>query len=156
MRKRVFGRKLSRDRGSRKALFRSLIKALCEHGAIVTTKAKAKSIQATLDKLVSVAQKESLAGKRKVLSFLGNDRKTADRIFKLAKSNFQKRAGGYTRTVNLPLRRGDAAKVVRLEWVEEIGISNKQNLRLRQKGVNDKSKKKSKKESKKVVRKTKK
>jgi large subunit ribosomal protein L17 len=123
MKKKVYGRKFSRDRGSRKALFRSLIRAFVAHGAIVTTKAKAKAIQGEVDKLVNLSKEGSVASKRRVYARLANDRKTSSALFSLAKTNFSSRRGGYTRIINLPIRRGDSARMVRFEWVEEIQSS---------------------------------
>ena len=49
MRNRVFGSQLSRDTDTRKALFRSLVAAVVKNDKIVTTKAKAKSVQGFID-----------------------------------------------------------------------------------------------------------
>lgn len=120
MKKRVFGRQLSRERDTRRALFRSLIRALVEHGKIKTTKAKAKAIQADIDKLINLAKKDSISAKRRVFAFLGNDKETTKKLLKEVVPSFSDRSGGYTRIVPLPARRGDAAQIVRLEWVKEI------------------------------------
>jgi large subunit ribosomal protein L17 len=126
MKKKIMGRKLSRDRGSRKALFRSLIAALVKHGAIKTTKAKAKAIQADIDKIINLAKGKSVSKKRQVYAFLGNNKEISETLFLIVESGFSKRRGGYTRIINLPKRRGDAAPMVRLEWVEEIAIGDKE------------------------------
>lgn len=49
MNKKVFGRKLSRSRPAREALFAQLTRALILNGKIVTTKAKAKAIQGDVE-----------------------------------------------------------------------------------------------------------
>lgn len=125
MRKKVFGRHLSRGRKSRRALFRSLIRALVASGKIVTTKAKAKAIISQIDKLITLAKKKSVAARRKVLSELGNDRETADLIFSKVLPTFTKRNSGFTRIVLLPDRPGDSAQMVRLEWSETIEMKKK-------------------------------
>lgn len=117
MRKRVFGRQLSRNRGARTALFRSLVRALVLHGEIVTTKAKAKAIRADVDKLVTLAKKGDVAARRNVLGKLGNDRATTDKLFGL-KAVLDGRTSGFTRIVALPARKGDLAQIVRLEWTD--------------------------------------
>ncbi len=122
MKKRVFGRQLSRERDTRRALFRSLIRALVEHGKINTTKAKAKAIQADIDKLVNLAKKDSISAKRRIFAILGNDKETTKKILKEVVPSFSDRSGGYTRIVPLPARRGDAAQIVRFEWVKEIEV----------------------------------
>jgi len=120
MKKKVFGRKLSREKDTRLALFRSLMRALVLNGKIKTTKAKAKAIQKSLEKLINLAKKGTLAARRRVYSRLGNDRKTADLIFGTILPAFSAKKSGFTRIINLPERRGDLAKMVRLEWSEEI------------------------------------
>lgn len=120
MRKRVFGRQLSRERDSRRALFRSLVKSLVENGSINTTRAKAKAVQPFVDKLVNLGKKDTVDTRRKIYAKLGNDRKTADAIAAKVASGFKKRKSGFTRIINLPQRRGDLAKMVRLEWVKDI------------------------------------
>lgn len=125
MKKKVFGRKLSRDFGSRKALFRSLVRSLVKHGSIRTTKAKAKAIQGEVDRYVNLAKAGSVTSRRRLLELLGNDRVTTESIIGIVKSSFLQRTGGYTRIVNLPVRRGDAAEIVKLEWTEEIGVDEK-------------------------------
>ena len=122
MKKRVFGRQLSRERDTRRALFRSLIRALVEHGKINTTKAKAKAIQADIDKLVNLAKKDSISAKRRVFAILGNDKETTKKLLIEVVPSFSDRSGGYTRIVPLPARRGDAAQIVRFEWVKEIEV----------------------------------
>lgn len=120
MRKMVFGRKLSRGRKSREALFRSLIKALIIYGKIETTKAKAKAIQGDIDKVVMLAKAGSLASGRRVSAFLGNDRKLTEILFGKIAKTFSARPSGFTRMTLLPSRKGDAAEMARLEWTEPI------------------------------------
>lgn len=120
MRKMVFGRKLSRGKKGREALLRSLARAIILDGKIVTTEAKAKAVRGQVDKLVTLAKKGTLATRRRALAYLANDRATTDKLFgPIAKACFQ-RKGGYTRIIPLPVRRGDSAKIVRIEWVDEI------------------------------------
>jgi large subunit ribosomal protein L17 len=79
MKKRVVGRKLSRDSSSRKALLRSLARALMSYGKIDTTFAKAKFAQKFVERLLSQAQDKSLSARRRILAELGNDRFTLSR-----------------------------------------------------------------------------
>lgn len=120
MRKRVFGRHLSRGRKARTALFRSQIRALVLSGKIETTKAKAKAIQGQIEKLISLAKKSSVSIRRNVLSELGNDRKTVQKLFFKIAPAFAGRNSGFTRIIPLPKRAGDAAEMARIEWTEKI------------------------------------
>jgi len=121
MRKRVFGRQLSRGRKSRTALFRSLLRALILNGKIKTTKAKAKAIQPTAEKLVTLAKQASVSSRRKAMRFLP-ERESLDILFSKIAPAFSTRNGGYTRIILYPPRRGDSAEIAVLEWVESIKI----------------------------------
>ena len=119
MKKRVFGRKLSRERATRRALFRSLARALVLHGEIKTTKAKAKAVQGYVDKLITTAKKDTIAARRRVFATLGNDKEAAKKFFEVAKL-FTKRNGGFTRLVNLGTRKGDRAELVRISLLAKV------------------------------------
>lgn len=120
MRKKVFGRKLSRGRKSREALLRSLVVALVKSGKISTTEAKAKAIQGQIDKLITLVKKTTIASRRRVVSYLGNDRKTVDFLVETIVPQFKQRTSGYTRMIKLPPRVGDMAKMARLQWTDEV------------------------------------
>jgi len=123
MKKRVFGRKLSRARGARTALMRALVRALLENGKIVTTKAKAKFMIPQVDKLSTLALKGDI---RRISAFFGNDRVRTEKFTKLVRS-FSGRKSGFTRITHLPPRLGDAAPMARLEWVEQIVKNEKED-----------------------------
>ena len=126
MKKRVSYKKLSRSRTARDAMYRSLIMALVEHGAVKTTMAKAKGVQPQVDKLMTTAKKGTLDSYRRVLAYLANDKKTAKAlIYKIAPK--QKRVSGYTRIVPLTKRRGDNTKMARLEWVDKVEIKEEES-----------------------------
>ena len=117
--KKVFGRKLSRSRPAREALFAGLMRNVIMADKIVTTKAKAKAIQGNLDKLVTMAKKNTLASRRQVLSNLDNAKDATVALFKKVEELFLDRKSGFTRIVNLKSRKGDNAQIVRLEWVKK-------------------------------------
>jgi large subunit ribosomal protein L17 len=118
MRKKVFGRKLSRNTNTRKALFRSIISAFVANGQIETTKAKAKAVQPEIDKLMTLVAKNDLAARRLALKRLGNDKVTVDKLFGELKELTTKRKSGFTRIINLPDRKGDKAPMVKMEFVK--------------------------------------
>ncbi|MCJ7805396.1 50S ribosomal protein L17 [Patescibacteria group bacterium] len=141
MRKQVFGRKFSRDKGSRQALFRSLIKAFIANGKIETTKARAKAISGEIDKIVTSTKGSNIvSAKRKVLSFLANDGKTTEFLFKNVTPAFAERKSGFTKITYLPRRMGDGAEMARLEWVVEIKTEEEKNKK-KEKKNESKSKK---------------
>ena len=141
MRKMVFGRHLSRSRKGRIALFRSLIRALTISGKIVTTRAKAKAIIPQIDKMITLAKKNSLSARRRVLASLGNDRGTTDLIFLKVVPAFSNRTSGFTRIVLLPDRSGDKAQMVRLEWSDVIEMKEKPKKEVKEKKAEKKTEK---------------
>ena len=149
MQKRVKGKKLSRSRTARDALYRSLTRELVIHGKITTTTAKAKGVQIYIEKLTATAKKGGLSERRRVLAKLANDKVTTDALFKLA-SGF-KRESGFTRIIALPKRRGDAADISRLEWTDVVKVEDNNK-----KDSKKKSSKKEKEKEKKSDEKTKK
>ncbi len=120
MNKRIFGKKLSRERSSRELLFVSLVTNLVEHGKIKTTKTKAKAIIGLVDRLVVLAKKGTLASKRQVLKRLKGDKETSTKLWNNIAKVFANRPSGFTRIIPLVSRKGDLAKMVRLEWVEVV------------------------------------
>ena len=61
----VATRKLNRDTGERKALFRDLVGALILHGRIETTLAKAKETKKVADSVMSLALRGDINSRRR-------------------------------------------------------------------------------------------
>ena len=119
MRKRIFGRRLKRDRNQRKALFRSLMGSLVLYGKIRTTEAKAKSIKGELEKMVTLAKNKEENARSLLMSRLPNER-VVERIISEIAPKFATRPGGYTRIVKMGPRLKDGARMVLMSWVEEV------------------------------------
>lgn len=118
MRHRVAGKKLSRSRTHRKALFKNLLSALIMHGEIQTTESKAKAICRLFDKLVTKGKAGTLHARRLVAAFL-NNKKAVNKLVDEIAPLFKERPGGFTRIIRLGRRRGDDAMIVKLELVEK-------------------------------------
>lgn len=118
MKHRVSGKKLSRDRAHRKALFKNLISGLVLHGQIKTTESKAKAIRGLVDKLITKGKAGTLHSRRLIGAFLQN-KKAVNKIVDELAPLFKKRPGGFTRIIRFGRRRGDDAMMVRLELVEK-------------------------------------
>lgn len=118
MKKKVFGRKLSRERSSREALFVSLVESLVMNKKIKTTKAKAKAIVGLVDRLIVLAKKDTLSSKREIAKRLRGNKKVATVLWNEFPKMFESRNSGFTRIIPLGQRKGDLAEMVRLEFVE--------------------------------------
>jgi len=130
MRHRISGKKLSRHKDHRKALFKNLISALVIRGEIKTTESKAKAVRRLVDKLITKGKKKTLYSRRLIAAFLQN-KKAVNRIVDELGPLFKGRAGGFTRIVRLGQRRGDQAMMVKLELVEKPGTAETRNKRKR-------------------------
>jgi len=117
MRHRIAGRKLSRDSGHRRALYRNLVTDLLNHEKITTTEAKAKEVRGLAEKMIGLGKKGGLHSRRQAAAFI-MDGKVADKVFKDLAPRYAERPGGYTRITKLGHRLGDGADMVRLELVE--------------------------------------
>ncbi len=107
-------KKLSRVRKTRKALMSSLALSLILKNKIKTTEIKAKALRPFVEKLVTVAKKETLSSKRDVVSAIGQ--KGLKKISDIS-SKFKERNGGYTRITKIPNRMSDGAKMAYIEFV---------------------------------------
>jgi large subunit ribosomal protein L17 len=117
-------RKLGRDSEHRQALLRNLACDLIENEKIETTVPKAKELRRYIEKLVTRAAKkgDDLNTHRYVYAHLGsNERAKAatKKLIEIIAPKFANRNGGYTRIIKTRFRRGDAAEMCIIEFVEE-------------------------------------
>jgi large subunit ribosomal protein L17 len=117
-------RKLGRTSSMRKALFRDLVTDLFLHERIQTTEAKAKELRKVADKLITLAKRGDLHARRQVAAFVRAEQVSPDsnvdavqKLFAEIAPRFAERNGGYTRTIKVGPRRGDAAPMVLIELV---------------------------------------
>ena len=116
MRHRVGGYKLKRDSGARKALFRNMVTSVIEHERIITTVPKAKAIKPLVEKMITLAKRDTLHTRRQAASFLETPA-SVKKLFEKLGARFGQRNGGYTRIVRLGWRKGDGAEQAMLELV---------------------------------------
>lgn len=117
MRHRVSGRKLGRTSAHRKAMFRNQLTALFTHERIITTVAKAKDLRPLAERMVTIARKDTLQGRREVLRWVP-DKEVVRRLFDDVAPRFAGRPGGYTRILRLGRRHGDGAELAIIEFVD--------------------------------------
>src|SRR3954452_24109734 len=108
----VRGRQLSRDTEHRKALRRNMAQSLFEHGKIRTTLPKAKEVRSFVERLITLARKNLVNSRRKVISMM-RDRRLVDeeqeftgqsivqKLFTEVAPKFADKQGGYTRIIKL-------------------------------------------------------
>jgi large subunit ribosomal protein L17 len=137
MRHRKAGRKLNRNATHRLALKRNLTLALIRHERIITTVEKAKELRPFVEKLITLAKKNTLHARRLVISKLGpmakaevhppekdNDpledlRPILTKLFNDIAPRYADRPGGYTRVIKRHERRlGDGGKTAFIELLK--------------------------------------
>lgn len=121
MKHKIKGRKLSRNSAHRKALFRNLSIALLTHEAIKTTLPKAKELRPFVEKIITLAKKDTLANRRLAISILGNQ-DIAEKLFKEIGPRAANRNGGYTRILKFGFRTGDKAPMAFMELVDRVVV----------------------------------
>ena len=114
---RVDGRKLSRKRGPRLALYKNLMVSVLRYERVQTTEAKAKEIRGQVERLITIAKRGDLAARRTVVSELPNEPLVIAKLFDVIAPKYDDRTSGYTRIVHIGQRKGDAAEIVQIELV---------------------------------------
>jgi large subunit ribosomal protein L17 len=116
MRHRVGTAKLKRDVGARNSLLKNLVTSVITTDYIVTTVPKAKAARPLVEKMVSLAKRDTLHTRRQAASYLTTP-DSVKRLFDTVGPKFGQRNGGYTRIVRLGFRKGDGAEICKLELV---------------------------------------
>ena len=125
MRHRVRGRKLNRTASHRLATFRALATAIVREKKIRTTVAKAKELRTFIEPLVTRAKVDTVANRRHIARFI-QDKEVLKELFSEIMPKIGDRPGGYTRVVKLGRRRGDAAEMAIIEFVDYNDVNAKE------------------------------
>lgn len=149
MRHRKALRKFGLPSDQRRALLKGLTRNMIEHDRIVTTETRAKEIRPIVEKLVTMARKGGVdapvaarlhtrrmvrrwvdsnvdefvrvpGGAKGGKKIARNPNYVVPRLFEVIAPRYMGRNGGYTRITKIGFRRGDAAPLVLLEFVEGI------------------------------------
>lgn len=116
MRHKVAGFKLKRDASDRRALLRNLVTSVITEERIVTTVVKAKAAKPLVDKMITLAKRDTLHARRQAAAFLQTP-ESVKKLFDKLGARFGQRQGGYTRITRLGFRKGDGAEQAMLELV---------------------------------------
>ena len=126
---------LGRPADQRKAMIRSLATSLFTHDEITTTLIRAKALKKEADRIVTLAKRGDVHAIRQVKNLIFHsrtgeiltDEKNREvpetvlrRIFSKVGPRFSNRKGGYTRVIQMPPRRGDAAPMALVQLTYEL------------------------------------
>ena len=117
MRKRKKGKKLSRDLGPRRALFRNLAAEFFLHEEIKTTLYKAKALRPFVEKIVTAAKHARPGDVRRLPQIIPHPH-IVGKLLKEIGPRYKNRSGGYTRILKLGPRRGDGVEMAIIKFVE--------------------------------------
>jgi large subunit ribosomal protein L17 len=111
------GKKFNRLRGPRIHFMRNLANDLIRSGKVETTEVRAKAIRPVVEKLVTMAKRQTLASRRVILSRVNND-KIATKLYNELGPRYATRAGGYLKITKLAVsRKRDGTRMARIEFV---------------------------------------
>src|SRR5215813_10824166 len=116
MRHKRSGYKLKRDVGSRNSLLKGLVTSVIENERVVTTVPKAKAVKPLVEKMITLAKRDTLHTRRQAAAFLETPA-AVQKLFDKLGTRFGQRSGGYTRVVRLGFRKGDGAEQAMIELV---------------------------------------
>jgi len=116
MRHGMVNRKLGRTSAHRNALFRNQLASLIDRERIITTLPKAKELRPQIERLITLARTDSVHNRRQAVRVV--DESMVTKLFETLGPRFTDRPGGYTRIIKLGPRRGDAAEIAILEFVD--------------------------------------
>ncbi len=114
MRHKVYGKKLSRNKNERTALFKSLVQELIIHGTITTTEARAKAIKGQVDKIITLAKNKT---SQRLLQAYFTNRDLQDRLVNDILPKLGARTSGYTSSVKMGIREGDRTTLVKMSLI---------------------------------------
>lgn len=114
------GRKFGRKRDQRAALLAGLSTQLILNHSIKTTLGKAKELRPHVEKLVTLAKKNTLASRRLIIARLDNNVEAAHYLVDVVVPSVSSRNSGYLRITKEENRRGDNAEMARISFVDEI------------------------------------
>lgn len=117
MRHRKEGKKFHRLAGRRRSFLRNLESDLIRSGKIETTVIRAKAVKPKVERLITIAKKQTLASRRLLLSRLHNP-KVVKKLYEEIALRYADRKGGYLRITKLgKTRKRDGSKTATIEFV---------------------------------------
>jgi large subunit ribosomal protein L17 len=117
MRHGLRGRKFSRTRAHRRALFANLAASLITYEQIKTTLPKAKDLRPIVEKLITLGKRGDLHARRQAHAVLRND-DVVKKLFDTIAKRYSSRQGGYTRVLKAGFRYGDMAPMGVIELID--------------------------------------
>ncbi|MCK5211348.1 50S ribosomal protein L17 [Candidatus Parcubacteria bacterium] len=116
MRHRIKKTILDRKKAPREMMLRNLAASVLIYEKVSTTEAKAKAVRSLVEKSITIAKKNDLSSRRRLIALLPQPN-AVKKLMEVIGKRYQDRKGGYTRIIRLNNRQGDGAKIVQIELV---------------------------------------
>jgi len=114
---RIAGRKLSRTHDHRVAMLGNLAVSVIRYEKVRTTEAKAKEVRGVVDGMITLAKRGDLHARRQLVSKMPHEPLIVEKLMGEIAEKYADRSSGFTRTIKLGQRPGDAASIVQIELV---------------------------------------
>lgn len=108
---------LGRKKGHRAATLKNMSTALITHKRINTTLAKAKALRTHLEPIITKCKTNTTHSRRIVFGYLQN-KEAVKELFDNVSVKIGDRPGGYLRVIKTGFRKGDAAEMAMIEFVD--------------------------------------
>jgi large subunit ribosomal protein L17 len=107
---------LDRKKAPREMMLRNLAASVLIYEKVKTTKAKAGAVKPLVEKLISIAKKEDLTARRRLIKILPQ-KMAIKKLLEVLSKRYKDKNGGYTRTIKIKRREGDGAEIVQIELI---------------------------------------
>ncbi len=123
MRKQTSRLRLTQKPDHSRLLQRNLVTSLFLYEAIRTTKARARIVQAAVDRLISTAKRQETHVAIRSLNAYVTDKNASRKVMEVLKNRYKNRTSGFTTLKAAGARKGDGAQLVDLMLIDaEVGL----------------------------------
>lgn len=116
MRHRIKGKIFGREKAPREMMLKNLTSSVLIYEKVKTTLTKAKTIRANVEKAITIAKKNDLTARRKLITMLPQ-KMAIKKAMEVLGQKYKDRQGGYTRVTKLNPRQGDGAPMAIIELI---------------------------------------
>ncbi|KKP39915.1 MAG: 50S ribosomal protein L17, large subunit ribosomal protein L17 [Candidatus Peregrinibacteria bacterium GW2011_GWC2_33_13] len=109
--------KFNRDKGHKDAMLRNLATSIILYEKVKTTKTKAKAIAPVVDHLIQISKEENKMNAIRKINKIVLDKNASKKLMEELNKRYAEKNSGYTRVVDLGMRKGDAAPISQIELI---------------------------------------
>ena len=118
MRHQVKSKRINRNEAHLDAMLRNLATSIILYEKVKTTQAKAKIVKPIVEKMITIAKKNTLPISLRRLNAYLTNKNASKKITRELTERYKDRNSGFTRLIPLGFRAGDAAPMVQIELIQ--------------------------------------